>query len=103
MAKRTSLRPANWTWADNVSPDIGVQVEDTIWVSGMVAFDPVGQIVGLGAMRAQADQPSANIAEVLALPGPTPDPAVSMLNRPRAAASVKPYSTGSSSRIRRCV
>ena len=71
MAKRTSLRPAGWTWADNLSHDLGVQVDDTIWVSDMVAFDPEGSIVGLGDMRIQADTVFANIAEVLALGGAT--------------------------------
>ena len=76
MAKRSSLCPADWTWADNVSHDIGVRVDDTIWVSGMVAFDPNGQIFGLGNMRAQADKTFANIAEVLALGGATLDDVV---------------------------
>ena len=76
MAKRTSLRPAGWTWADNLSHDLGVQVDDTIWVSGMVAFDPEGSIVGLGDMRIQADTVFANIAEVLALGGATLDDVV---------------------------
>ena len=51
MAKRRSLRPAGWTWANNLSHDLGVQVDDTIWVSGMVAFAPEGDIIGLGDMR----------------------------------------------------
>ena len=76
MAKRTSLRPAGWTWADNLSHDLGIQVDDTIWVSGMVAFDPEGSIVGLGDMRIQADTVFANIAEVLALGGATLDDVV---------------------------
>ena len=76
MAQRSSLRPADWTWADHVSHDIGVRVDNTIWVSGMVAFDPDGQIVGLGDMRAQADKTFANIAEVLALGGATLDDVV---------------------------
>ena len=67
MAKRRSLRPAGWTWANNLSHDLGVQVDDTIWVSGMVAFAPDGDIIGLGDMRIQADTVFANIAEVLAL------------------------------------
>ena len=76
MAKRKSLRPAGWTWADNLSHDLGVQVDDTIWVSGMVAFDPEGSIVGIGDMRIQADTVFANIAEVLALGGATLDDVV---------------------------
>ena len=76
MAKRRSLRPAGWTWADNLSHDLGVQVDDTIWVSGMVAFDPEGSIVGVGDMRIQSDTVFANIAEVLALGGATLDDVV---------------------------
>ena len=71
MALRTSLCPTDWTWADNVSHDIGVRVDDTIWISGMVAFDSSGQIVGIGDMRTQADRTFANIAEVLAIGGAT--------------------------------
>jgi 2-iminobutanoate/2-iminopropanoate deaminase len=59
-----------------LSHDLGVQVDDTIWVSGMVAFDPEGSIVGLGDMRIQADTVFANIAEVLALGGATLDDVV---------------------------
>ncbi len=76
MAKRRSLRPAGWTWADNLSHDLGVQVDDTIWVAGMVAFDPEGSIVGIGDMRIQADTVFGNIAEVLALGGATLDDVV---------------------------
>ena len=76
MAKRRSLRPAGWTWADNLSHDLGDQVDATIWVSGMVAFEPEGSIVGLGDMRIQADTVFANIAEVLALGGATLDDVV---------------------------
>ena len=76
MAKRRSLRPAGWTWADNLSHDLGVQVDDTIWVSGMVAFDPEGSIVGVGDMRIQSDTVFANIAEVLAVGGATLDDVV---------------------------
>lgn len=71
MTARTSLRPPGWTWAANLSHDLGVQVGDTIWVSGQVAFDPGGNIVGGDSMRAQADQVFANIAAVLAVGGAT--------------------------------
>ena len=59
-----------------MSHGLGVQVDDTIWASGMVAFDPEGSIVGLGDMRIQADKVFANIAEVLALGGATLDDVV---------------------------
>ena len=76
MAKRTSLRPEGWTWADKVSHDLGVQVDDTIWVSGMVSFDPAGNIIGAGNMRKQADTVFGNVAAVLAEAGGTMDDVV---------------------------
>jgi 2-iminobutanoate/2-iminopropanoate deaminase len=71
MARRKSLRPPGWKWADNLSHDLGVQVGDTIWVSGMIAFDPDGNLVGEGDARAQADKVFSNIAEILAVGGAT--------------------------------
>ncbi len=71
MAKRTSLRPAGWTWADNLSHDMGVQVGDTIWISGMIALDPKGNLVGEGDAKAQADKIFSNISEILAVGGAT--------------------------------
>ncbi|NKB66236.1 MAG: RidA family protein [Candidatus Latescibacteria bacterium] len=73
---RRSLHPAGWTWAKNLSHDLGIQVDDTIWVSGMVAFNPTGDIVGVGDMRVQADQVFANLAAVLAEAGATMDDVV---------------------------
>lgn len=43
----------------------GVQVGDTIYVSGQIAQDSNGQIVGVGDMDAQARQVFANIEGVL--------------------------------------
>ena len=71
MAKRMSLRPSGWTWADNLSHDLGVQVDDTIWVSGMIALDPQGNLIGEGDARAQSDKIFSNIAEILSLAGAT--------------------------------
>lgn len=47
----------------------GVQVGDTVYVAGQVAFDERGQLVGAGDPVAQADQTWANIARVLAEAG----------------------------------
>ena len=71
MSDRISLRPSNWTWAQNISHEQAVQVDNTIWVSGQVAFDPEGNIVGGDSMRAQADQVFNNISTVLAVGGAT--------------------------------
>ena len=71
MARRKSLRPSGWKWAENPSHDLGVQVDDMIWVSGMIAFDPDGNLVGEGDVRVQADKVFSNIAEILAVGGAT--------------------------------
>ena len=71
MSDRISLRPSNWTWAQNISHDQAVQIDNTIWVSGQVAFDPEGNIVGGDSMRAQADHVFNNISTVLAVGGAT--------------------------------
>ncbi|MCH2211677.1 MAG: RidA family protein [Fuerstiella sp.] len=71
MARRKSLRPSGWKWAENLSHDLGVQVDDMIWVSGMIAFDPDGNLVGEGDVRVQADKVFSNIAEILAVGGAT--------------------------------
>ena len=47
MADRISLRPKEWTWAQNLSHDQAVQVGNTIWVSGQVAFSPEGPLSDL--------------------------------------------------------
>ena len=67
MARRKSLRPAGWTWADNLSHDLGVQVDDTIWISGMIALNPHGKLIGERDARTQADKVFSNIAEILAV------------------------------------
>lgn len=71
MAKRTALRPAHWTWMKDFSFDPGVKVGETIWVSGQVALDGDGALVGGDDMRAQAEKVFQNIAEVLAEGGAT--------------------------------
>jgi 2-iminobutanoate/2-iminopropanoate deaminase len=42
-----------------------VRAGDTAWVSGMLAFDPGGQIVGVGDVVAQTEQIFHNLALVL--------------------------------------
>src|SRR5262245_49847890 len=49
-----------------------VKVGFTIYVSGEVALDSAGQLVGAGDLRAQARQAFANLAFVLKIAGATP-------------------------------
>jgi enamine deaminase RidA (YjgF/YER057c/UK114 family) len=49
-----------------------VRIGPTLYVSGEVAFDSLGRLVGPGDLRAQAAQAFANLATVLRIGGATP-------------------------------
>ena len=49
-----------------------VRIGSTLYVSGEVALDSTGRLVGLGDLRAQAAQAFANLATVLRIGGATP-------------------------------
>src|SRR3989454_8165492 len=49
-----------------------VRVGATLYVSGEVALDSTGQLVGPGDLRAQASQAFANLAQVLRIAGAVP-------------------------------
>src|SRR5437870_4370751 len=49
-----------------------VRVGSTLYVSGEVALDSTGRLVGVGDLRAQAAQAFANLATVLRIGGTTP-------------------------------
>ncbi len=71
-ARRTSAPPARrrnvdpgWTWDDRLPLAQGKQIGNTIYVSGQVAYDPDGNLVGEGDMKAQTRQVFENIRTVL--------------------------------------
>ena len=49
-----------------------VRVGTTVYVSGEVALDSLGQLVGQGDLKAQAAQAFANLSQVLRIAGATP-------------------------------
>src|SRR5438128_6394368 len=49
-----------------------VRIGSTLYVSGEVALDSMGRLVGVGDLRAQAAQAFANLATVLRIGGATP-------------------------------
>lgn len=49
-----------------------VRIGSTLYVSGEVALDSAGRLVGMGDLRAQAAQAFANLATVLRIGGATP-------------------------------
>ena len=70
MSAKKRLNP-DWPRSSSADFAQGIQVGDTIYVSGQVAQAPDGALVGEGDMQAQARQVFANIEAVLALGGAT--------------------------------
>lgn len=70
MAERIEINP-DWPWARDFRFNQGIRVGDTVYVSGQVAFDPDGDIVGGADMEAQARQVFANIRTILEMAGAT--------------------------------
>ena len=54
-----------WTWDDRLPLSQAKQIGNTIYVSGQVAYDASGQLVGEGDMKAQTRQVFENIRSVL--------------------------------------
>ena len=75
MAKRIEINPA-WPWAEKFGFHLGVRVGDTVWVSGSVAWDRDGNVVGGNDMKAQSVQAFANVRDILAEAGATLDDVV---------------------------
>lgn len=77
MPKRVEINP-KWPWAEKFPFHLGIKVGDTVYVSGTVAWDPDGNIVGPGDMLAQSRQAFANIREILAEAGASMDDVVKL-------------------------
>lgn len=75
MAKK-QIHDPGWAWDDRFPLSQAVQMGNTVYVSGQVALDPGGQVVGKGDMKAQARQVLENIKAVLAKAGATLDDVV---------------------------
>ena len=54
-----------WTWDDRLPLSQAKQIGNTIYVSGQVAYDASGQLVGEGDMKAQTRQVFDNIKSIL--------------------------------------
>lgn len=78
MTERVELKP-DWPWARNFRIAQGVKIGDEIYVSGQVALDRDGNVVGEGDMKAQTRQTFENMREVLAEAGATMDDVVKIL------------------------
>ena len=60
-----------WAWTKKYNISAGVKLGDTIHLSGNVAFDNAGEVVGAGDTYAQSKQIFKNIEEALASAGAT--------------------------------
>jgi reactive intermediate/imine deaminase len=58
-----------WTWDDRLPLAQAKQVGNTIYVSGQVAYDANGNLVGAGDIKAQTRQVFENISTTLAAAG----------------------------------
>ncbi len=75
MPKREEIN-TDWPWAAKFPFHSAIKVGDTVWVSGNVAWDPDGNIVGEDDMLVQSRQTFANIRQVLEEAGATMDDVV---------------------------
>ena len=75
MPERIELNP-DWPWTKAFRISQGIRVGNTVYVSGQVAFDPEGNVVGENDMTAQARQVFSNLKTVLAEAGATMDDVV---------------------------
>ena len=54
-----------WAWDDGLSLSQAVKAGDWLYISGQVALDPGGNVVGKGDMRAQSQRVFENIEAIL--------------------------------------
>ncbi len=72
MPERVRIKP-DWPWASKHQISQGVRSGNMVYVSGQVAFDREGNVVGRDDMAAQARQVFENIRAILAEAGATMD------------------------------
>ena len=73
MTINKETKSLGMSWEKEYGYAQAVKVGDTIYVSGQVSHDDMGNIVGLGNMEAQMRQAYANIHKLLAQYGATMD------------------------------
>ncbi|MEG0870620.1 MAG: RidA family protein [Hafnia sp.] len=57
--------PCEWEWEKGMPPAPAVRAGNNIYLSGQIALDPQGEIVGEGDLAAQATQCFENIKAIL--------------------------------------
>ena len=75
MSPRKQIDPG-WKWDDNFIMSQGIQIGNAVYVSGQVAMDSDGNVVGQGDMKAQTRQALENVKTVLEAAGSSMDDVV---------------------------
>ena len=60
-----------WQWDDKIPLAQAVKVGEVLYISGQIALDPSGALVGAGDMKAQSQRVFENIAAILRMAGGT--------------------------------
>jgi enamine deaminase RidA (YjgF/YER057c/UK114 family) len=76
MTERTYVHPASWTPAPGYTPAVAAGGGRLLFVSGQVALDTAGQLVGGDDFSAQAQQAFDNLKTVLSAAGASFDDVV---------------------------
>jgi 2-iminobutanoate/2-iminopropanoate deaminase len=77
MSGKTLIDPG-WEWDDDFPLAQAVKVGDLLFLSGQIAVDSKGEVVGRGDLRTQTRQVFENIKTLLARAGATFDDIVKM-------------------------
>ncbi len=64
MSARRKIDPG-WKWDDDFIMSHGIQIGNALYVSGQVALDPAGNILGKGDMKAHNRRALENVQIVL--------------------------------------
>ena len=72
MSARKKIDPG-WKWDDAYNHSQAIQIGDAIYVSGQVAWDSEGNVVGEGDIKAQTRQALENVRAVLQAAGSSMD------------------------------
>ena len=60
-----------WQWDDKIPLAQAVKVGEVLYISGQIALDPSGALVGAGDMKAQSQRVFENIEAILKMAGGT--------------------------------
>ena len=60
-----------WQWDDKIPLAQAVKLGEVLYISGQIALDPAGKLVGAGDMKAQSQRVFENIEAILKMAGGT--------------------------------